>query len=601
MGAAALIVGVTLLAYANSFSGPLVFDDSAAIKDNPSIRSLWSLSVFSPLPECPTAGRPLANFSFALNYALGGTAVRGYHAFNLLLHVLAALALFGIVRRTLERLATDSRLAGMAPRAHSGSLPAALLIGLLWSTHPLLTDAVTYISQRTEILMGLCYFFTLYAFVRGVESRSVAWLSAAVLACFAGMGSKEGMVTAPVLVLIYDRVFFAGGFLKAWTLRRGFYAALAASWLLLAVLLMTGLKHRGVGFGIGVTWWNYALTECYVVPKYLGLVFWPHPLVFDYGPLFTLTLSELLPACMVLVLLVVGAIAAFIRWPRAGFLPAAFFLLLAPTSSVVPVAAQPMAESRMYLPAAAIVALLVLGIRQCTGRRGTMGCAALAIPWLGLAVVRNDVYRDPALLWTDAIAKRPANPRAYQNLALVAEEQGRLDESRRIFETALRLKPDYDAAHNEFGRLLLRLGETASARSQLEEAIRLNPAIPEAHLNLGVALRRMGDVDGAIRQIQAALEARRAFPEAEYDLGNAFLQLGRTDQARIHFEAALRLRPDLAEAHNGLGNSFLREGNVDEAIRHYEWALQLRPGLADARENLDRVQAFLRGKQANPR
>jgi len=433
-GAAGLIVGVTLLAYANSYSGPLIFDDSASIKDNPSIRSLWSLSsVFFPSPECPTAGRPLANFSFALNYAVGGTGVWSYHAVNLLLHVLSALALFGTVRRTLARLEPVPLTGGRAPGAKSESLPVALLITLLWSVHPLLTDAVTYISQRTEILMGLCYFFTLYAFIRGVEETSGAWLSASVLACFAGMASKEGMVTAPVLILIYDRVFFTGGFLKAWRLRRRFYPALAASWLLLAGLLMTGLKHRGVGFGMGVTWWNYAVTECYVIPKYLGLVFWPHPLVFDYGPLFTLTLSELLPACAASVLLVVGSIVAFVRCPRVGFLPTAFFLLLAPTSSVVPVAAQPMAESRMYLPAAVIVALSVLGFRRCAGRRGTMVCAALAIPLLCLAVVRNDFYRDATLLWTDTIAQRPANPRAYYSLALVAEEAGRLDQSRRFF------------------------------------------------------------------------------------------------------------------------------------------------------------------------
>src|ERR1035437_8113665 len=144
--AAVLIIGVTLLAYANSFYAPLISDDNASIKVNPSIRSLWPVSaVFATPPELPTAGRPLANLSFALNYAWGETAVWGYHAVNLALHALSALVLFGVVRRTFLRVDDARGMDGYIARRECDAYSIALAVALLWAVHPLLTEAVTYI------------------------------------------------------------------------------------------------------------------------------------------------------------------------------------------------------------------------------------------------------------------------------------------------------------------------------------------------------------------------------------------------------------------------------------------------------------------------
>ena len=168
--------------------------------------------------------------------------------------------------------------------------------------------------------MGLFYLLTLYAFIRGAEaSRPGRWHSLAVVACLLGMASKEVMVTAPLMVLLYDRTFVAGSFREAWQRRRWFYLALAGTWLLLAALL-SGLYHRAVGFGLGISWWIYALTECKVVVQYLGLSVWPHPLVFDYGGVNVDVAkhgTELMPYELGLALLVAGTLAALWRRPRA--------------------------------------------------------------------------------------------------------------------------------------------------------------------------------------------------------------------------------------------------------------------------------------------
>ncbi len=200
------IVAATAAAYWNSFQDAFVFDDELWILKNHSIRQLFPLGSVL-FPDTPiTSGRPLVGLSLAANYALGEYRVWGYHAVNLAIHIAAALALYALVRRTLL-------LPSFGNRFTTRAMPIALVAGLVWAVHPLQTAAVTYIIQRTESLMGLLYFLTLYAVVRGATTelqnslRRVVWYCLAVTACFLGMATKEVMVSAPLMVLLYDRTF----------------------------------------------------------------------------------------------------------------------------------------------------------------------------------------------------------------------------------------------------------------------------------------------------------------------------------------------------------------------------------------------------------
>ena len=224
--------------YANSLAAPLLFDDGPAIAQNPTIRQLWPLSgaLAPPATGAGVSGRPLVNLSLAVNYALSGEKVWSYHALNLLVHLAAGLTLFGVVRRTLAAKSTgDPRALPAPPEARS----AALLIALLWIVHPLQTETVTGIIQRTEALMGLFYLLTLYCFIRGagLESGRRGWFALSFLACLSGMATKEVMVSAPLVVLLYDRVFLARDWREVWRRRRGPHLAQAATWLLLAALV----------------------------------------------------------------------------------------------------------------------------------------------------------------------------------------------------------------------------------------------------------------------------------------------------------------------------------------------------------------------------
>jgi tetratricopeptide (TPR) repeat protein len=567
--ASGIVVLAALAAYHNSFSGPFFFDDTSAITANSTIRHFEN--AFSPSPRNATFGRPLLNLSFALNYALGGLNVWGYHAFNLLIHMLAGLTLFGIVRRTLEcgRGALTPHLSHSRGGGTSPTL-LALAVAVIWTVHPLQTEAVTYISQRAESLMGLFYLLTLYCFVRSTDETgerqqargerpekearypqvirplaSSLWSLASICCCLLGVMSKEIIVTAPVIVLFYDRTFVAGSFREAWRQRWRYYLGLAGTWLLLA-RLMTGLNQRGVGFGDAVKWWNYALTSCRSVVLYLKLAIWPHPLVFDYGTnsIVVQHATEIVPYALLLAVLLVGTAIALWRWPVVGFAGVWLFLILTPTSSVVPVILSPMAEHRMYLSLAAIVAVVVLGLHRWMGRRSLILFAAIAVGLGCLTIHRNKDYYTKVSIWRDVITKRPGNERAYLNLGIeLSKIPGRMPDAIAEYQAALVIKPDFAEAHGNLGYALSKIpGRLLDAVPEYEAALRIKPDYLQAHLDLGDALSKIPDrLQDAITQYEEALRINPECAEAHFNLGLILMNIpDRQQEAMVQLKAALR-------------------------------------------------------------
>lgn len=610
------LVAVVVLAYANGLGGPFVLDDSSAIAENPSIRSLRT--AWSPPADrgTPVTGRPLVNVTLAIDYAWHGLNPRGYHVTNVCLHGLAALVLFGLVRQTLHGLRD--------PRLRQNATVLAWTAAALWATHPLTTAAVTYLSQRAEVLVTLAYLGTLGAAARGLHSsRPTAWSLIAVAGCWLGMATKEVMVSAPVVVLLYDWTF-SGLSVRELLHRRGWlYAGLAASWALLGWLMHhAGGRAGTAGFSLPISPWHYALTQCEALVHYLRLVFWPAPLVFDYGGTRLVTSPlAVWPQALLLLALLGAAIVAVVRRSPLGFVGGAAFAILAPTSSFVPVA-DTVFEHRMYLPLAALLAavvvlLAVLGVRRL--HAGLLACVAL----LALTVHRNRDYRTELTLWWDTVAKNPTSVRGHYTLGTAFAATGRDDLAIAEYRRALDLDPrssqahndlanalvrrgnlaaalvEYEAAlaitptaeaHNNVANLLLRLGRSAAAREHYFAALRLRPSLADAHNNLGNLLAQSGDLPGAREHYEAALALRPDLADAHANLGNVLAQTGATAAAIQHYEHALALRPNFPDAHLNLANTLANERRWADAIPHYEAALQLRPGFPGAQAALDRAR-----------
>jgi tetratricopeptide (TPR) repeat protein len=613
---AAILSGAALAVYANSFLGPFFFDDAPSIADNPTIRHLWPIGQVLCPPSSggrTVAGRPMVNLSLAVNYALGGTGVAGYHALNLAIHVLAGLTLFGMVRRSFIRWRAMS--ARQFPAGGAVRIPGndalraaifALAVALLWTLHPLQTESVSYVVQRAESLMGLFYLLTLYCFIRYAERDSAfgdgkVWAVLSVLSCLLGMATKEVMVSAPIMVFLYDRTFVSGSFREAWRRRKGVHLGLAGTWLLLGFLIVNAGERGGsVGFGHGVSGWHYALTQCRAIVLYLKLSLWPHPLVLDYGTSVSASLAGVWPQALLLAGLLAGTAWSLVHRPLFGFIGAWFFLILAPTSSIVPLPWQTIAEHRMYLPLAAILTLAVLGIRRLPARPSLIVIMVLAAGLGAMTARRNWDYRSEAAIWADAVAKLPGNPRAHYNLGVVLDRSHDPAGAMALYEEALRLEPGYAEAHNNLAVLLAGIpGRIPEALAHYEEALRLKPDYAETHNNLANALAGIpGRMPEAIAQFEEALRLMPDYADAHYNLGNALAGIpGRVSEAIAHYEAALRLEPDYADAHNNLANALAGvPGRVPEAIAHYEAALRLEPDLAEAHYNLANVLAGIPGR-----
>jgi tetratricopeptide (TPR) repeat protein len=568
-GASALVLAACL-AYCRTFSVPLVFDDLPSISDNATIRHLGA--ALSPPADSTVGGRPVLNLSFAINYAISGYDVWSYHALNLAIHALAGLALFGILRRALG--------AWREPAAGRIAFSASLL----WILHPLLTESVTYTVQRAESLMGLFYLLTLYFFIRGADeggTRKGLWSALSIGACLLGMGTKETMVSAPLVVFLYDRTFIAGSFREAWRLRRWTFVGLAATWIPLAALVISNQgRHGTAGYGGGVSAWSYAVTQFPAIVHYLWLCVWPHNLIFDYGSGIEVETLRVVPYVLVVAGLAAATVWGIVRRPALGFLGAVFFAVLAPSSSLVPVVTETLAEQRMYLGSIPVVVLAVLELYRWLRGAALPLCLALALVLLAATWRRNETYRSEEGLWRDTVGKLPENERAHYNLGCVLETiPGKTDEAIAEFAEAVRLRPDYFKAQNNLGDALQSAGRTREAVAHLEEALRLRPDSAEAHNNLGNAYRALGRTQDAVAQFEDALRLRPGYVEAHNNLGVALGKVpGRANEAVAQFEDALRLDPGSYQAQFNLGTTLKEMGRTAEAIEHYEAASRLRPG-----------------------
>ena len=615
---ATFLVAAVVLVYWNSLNAPFIFDDLGAVQNNPSIRQLWPVTnaLHPPADGSTTTGRPILNLTFAVNYTLSADSPWSYHWGNLLIHAAATLTLFGLARRSLLSPVLENRFAVIAQ-------PLAFSCALLWAVHPLLTESVTCIAQRSESLFGLLYLATLYGFVRSVISpHRLHWSAFAVITCWLGMGSKEAMVSAPLLVLLYDRTFIAGTFAAAWRQRRSFYGALASSWLLLSALLLAGAGTRGLsaGAGLSMSWWSYALKQSEAIVLYLTLSVWPHPLVLDYGSAVIESITAVWWQLLLVLALVSSSAWALWRRPVAGFIAAWFFAILAPSSSVIPLVTQTIAEHRMYLPLAG----LICGLVPLLARRWSpwiwIPVGATAIAFGTLTLSRNQDYRNALLIWQDTAEKYPSNGRAFINWGIELGKIGRDDEALAQFHHAIELNAEsLVSGHYHSGITDLKIGRLSDALHHLEAAVQLAPKhadaqfafanalvqanqpsaalahyaatlqikpAADAHANCGVALALLHRTPEAIEQFQLALQLAPNLVEARYQLAQSFQQSGRAHEANDQFAEALRLAPNRADVQGDYGIALAQAGRLPEAVEHLTRAVQLKPDDAEAHTNL---------------
>ncbi len=601
-----LLVVVTSVVYANSLGVPFVFDDHNAIVSNLRIRELW--------PAPLTASRPVVELSLAINYALGGLSVVGYHLFNVLAHVLCALILFDLVRRTLT-------LTGTEPGRES---TIAWWAALLFAVHPLQTEAVTSVIGRSEVLVALWYLATLDLFLLGVmrpERARLAW-SAAVVCCALGMATKPVMVTAPLAAIVAARLVVrrrsattpaSADVLDAAAPRRLSAPLLGfvATWSILAYLIVRR-PNPGAGLDIDISPTSYFLTQLGVTWHYLGLLVWPVRQTLDYEwPLVTdpLSAAVLVPAIGWVVVL--GLLVWLVRSRRsaAAFWLAFALINLAPSSTFVPIA-DVAVEHRMYLPLAGFAALVALAGAGLARRapRVAVAVGACTVLALGVATVkRNTVWQDPVTLWEDALSKAPTKARIFRNLEHAYEERDDLVGAARVaaaetdaLERLRREHPHDPDVMTALANSYASRGRTAEAIDLAAEAVHTAPEDVVSRAAYGSLLMQVARNDEAIAQLEMAQAlaeeqsdwvARDALRSIRTNLGWAYAAVGREQEAvRV---LRLAAEDDGVSALNNLGSILGRLGKWEEAREALERARQRDPGDPNVQSNLGWVYANL--------
>ncbi len=579
------LIGVGIFTYANSFQGVFLFDD-IVILNHPPLHHLWPI-----LDVIGHTNRPLLNLSLALNYAIGQTNPWGYHAFNLVIHLLAAIVLWAIVRRTLQ---TKRLNPVYGPRA--GAL--ALAIAVIWMVHPIQTGSVTYIIQRAESMMGLFFLLTLYSSLRSMERNSSwMWNVFAVLACAAGVATKEVAVTAPITVILYDRIFFVTSWreilYKRWLLYIGFLGCWGLSTFFLN---QTDLYKHSAGFHIpGISWGDYLLTQPGVIVHYLRLTFFPIGLCLNYLWQPASSLSTILPPLAMILLLMAGTIWALKFHPPLGFWGGWFFIILSVTSSFIPLADLAF-EHRMYLPLAAVITVAVLGcdygmrrfVKVEINRRliGISLIGSITVIFSILTILRNRDYYSEIGMLEDVVRKRPENVRALSDLGLALVKQRRFEEGVSYLSQAVKMFPDNPANFNALGLAEYYQGHSSEASKYFQKAIQLGPDYDEAQMNLGLTFAALGEVEKAKEQYLKALSLDPNFAEANNNLGSLYLDLGKYQQAMDYCLKAINLKPHYETPYNNVGVAALLSGNLPLAEQYLKKAIALKPDYAKAINNL---------------
>ena len=500
---------LALLSYLNALDNPFVYDDTREIIENPSIGNFTNLSaIFRHYPT-----RPLTNLTYAVDFALGGLAPRVFHVTSVALHVVNVLLLFTLVRLILG----DSRSLGR----RSALLPvAAFAASALFAVHPLLTEAVGYVSARAEVLVTTFCLASMLCFRAAATGSHVrSSLTAGALFFVLALGAKETAVMLPVLLVAYDRLMLhKTGERRSNTLSRVALPLIAVALMLGALRMWRYLQvehPESAGFSF-----THLLTEIDVFRRYVWLLVFPvgQSLVPDVRLVQSPLEIDVLIAVLVIASMIAAGLVTRRHQPVIMLGIVWFFLMLLPSAALIVIAdrGEPMAEHRVYLASCgffmACAGFIALS-RQNEAPRIRWRLTAVTLALVGalptltaLTIARNRVWSDPVRLLADAAGKAPDVWLAQYGLADAHRAQGNCEAAIPVYRRAIALRPQNADGHLGLAQCFLDTLQINQARDTLRETIAQTPSDVRAHLALATMEERLFNrPDEALRLCREAL------------------------------------------------------------------------------------------------
>ena len=577
LGVCFFLVAITWLVFGQTIRYDFVnYDDNDYVYANPAITSGLTLHGITHAFSGRHARNwhPLTTLSHMLDCQLWGVRAGGHHFTNVVLHTIAVVLLFLVLKQM------------------TGAIWQSAFVAALFAIHPLRVESVAWISERKDVLSAVFFMLTLGAYARYARFPSFGrYLTMSILFAL-GLMSKPMLVTVPLVLLLLDywplQRFGGRSSIKRLALEKipllTLSAAAGVATLLLQRSSLAVVEQLPLVSRIG-----NGLVSCVIYVKQMiwpvGLaVFYPHP--GDQLPVWEIGL-----AIVLLALVSAGAIALRRKLP---YLVTGWFwylVMLLPVIGLIQVGSQAHADRYTYLPQIGLYLLLAWAITDALASRlqrrilaVTASVTVIALAWC--AHVQASYWRNGESLWGHALAVTSGNFMAHDGLGECLGNRGRLDEAIDQFQKALNIAPGYPEIKTNLIIALTRKGRTDEAITHLQTLLKEYPNDAQAQYNLGNALRKKGDSQGAIAAYEKTLSIQARYPAAHYNLGIALDQNGQIDEAIAHYQEAVQEQPNYPEAYYLLGNDLLQKARVDDAIAAYEQALKSRPTYPDAENNI---------------
>lgn len=595
----AIILLVGFIAYSNSFQVPFTFDDHECIVNNPAIKVFSYFTNHAALDSLPISEdiknnfviRFIAYFTFALNFRLHGLDVTGYHVVNLTIHLTNAVLVYSLLCLSVksQSLTHADRNDGINTPARARYFP--FIAALLFVSHPVQTQAVTYIVQRFTSMATMFFLCSLVAYIKSRQARTVTartvMYALSISSALAAMWTKEIAFTLPVIIALYDYIFLGGDWKSRARRLFPFILTMLAIPLTLSSVAGDNGKAGASDFGevinlvnfSNTSHWGYLVTQFRVIATYIRLLFFPVSQNLDYEyPLFnSLLVPEVFASFLLIITLLFlslyllffpGVNKSF--WPRTtAFGLLWFFITLSVESSFIPIN-DVIFEHRTYLPSIgfiiSIMASCVMLVEKFSIDKApvvhrtlifsvTAASALVVLALTAATYLRNEVWRDSVVLWKDVSSKSPNKARPHTHLGNELLKRGFMNEAILEFKKVLSINPNSYKAHNSLGIAYTGQRRFGDAQLEFDAALKINPDDFLTHRNRGYF----------------------------------FLVVGRPLLAISEFRIAAGIEPNNPEIYLSLGNTCLESGFLPEALSAFQSVLSLQPYNADARRNLARV------------
>jgi len=587
----AIIILLGIIIYSNSFACSFHLDDLNNIVENLKIRNLSDVKAwwnFAP-------NRPVAIFTFALNYHFNQLDVHYWHLVNLVIHFINAVLVWWLTLL----IFSSPALKGLQMVRNKRIL--AFVTALLFVSHPLATQSVTYIVQRMTSLVAMFYLLSLVLYVKGrltdkgVISR-VLLFSGSFLSASLAMFTKENAFTLPVAILLFEFFFIRT---KKFSINFKDYRIIISIILFLGAMSIIPLKYSYSIFKpisaaghpeVILNPYNYLLTQFSVIVKYLQLLLLPINQNLDYSYPISNSFFEIRTVLSFLFLtsLMILAIFLFRKYRIISFGIFWFFLTLSIESSIIPIN-DVIFEHRTYLPSFGffIILSIVIGGLFMNNYKALAICtwAIIVLSYSISTYERNKIWKDDLTLWNEIVKKSPNKARSFVNRGFAYSQIGQYDKALADYTKATEIDPMYEISWGNRGYIYFQHGQWGKAINDFSKAIEINPKYAEAYSNRSAAYGKIGQYDKAITDITKVMELTPDYYIAYSNRGAIYATLKQPEKAIADYSRAIELNPEFAEAFCNRGYSYGELGQWNKAFADFSTAIGIDPDFKDTYVN----------------